>query len=113
MLCPTHDRICQLRRANIGASTVLSSVSPVLPSLPPITVRRSVASSSSAGIVAPSDGGKLTNGHARSSAAYAYSELDGSTGVLRSRAALRRSSDECTSPVSKGGSVDDTLTTTT
>src|SRR5438132_670425 len=34
MLCPTQLRISQLRRANIGASTLLSRVSPVLPSLP-------------------------------------------------------------------------------
>src|SRR6266513_2402630 len=34
MLWPTQLRIFQLRRANMGARTVLSRVSPVLPSLP-------------------------------------------------------------------------------
>src|SRR5260370_242609 len=40
MLWPTQLRIFQLRRANIGANTVLRRVSPVLPALPPVTPLR-------------------------------------------------------------------------
>ena len=48
------------------------SVSPVLPSLPPVTVLRCWASSSAAGNDAPSDGVKLMYGKPRSRAAQAY-----------------------------------------
>ena len=65
----------RLRAANIGASTLLSSVSPVLPSWPAWQVLRSSASSPIAAGVAPSDGVKLMYGMPKSSAAMAYSEL--------------------------------------
>ena len=71
MLWPTQLRIFRFRWANIGASTVLSSVSPVLPSLPPKAVLRSWASCSAAGNEAPSDGVKLMYGQPRSSVAQA------------------------------------------
>ena len=59
MLWPTQLMTCRLRWANIGASTVFISVSPVLPSLPPWSDPVVSASSSSAGIEAPRLGVKL------------------------------------------------------
>ena len=52
-------------------------------------------------------------GQPRSSAAQAYIALAGSTGPLRPSAAVSFSGEEWTSPVSNGGSVEVTLTTTT
>src|SRR4029079_10890735 len=71
MLWPTQLRILKLRYANMGASTVFMSVSPVLPSLPQVDVLRSLASSRAAGKDEPSDGVKLMYGTPRSSAAHA------------------------------------------
>ena len=114
MLWPTQLRICQLRRANIGASTDFIRVSPVLPSLPPVTVLRFSASSSRAGGDAPSDGVKLM---------YGQAEVEGGPGIERAgrQHGLRRvpaagvsaASVWWTSPSSKGGSVEATLMTTT
>src|SRR2546426_12014151 len=56
MLWPTQLRILKLRWANMGASTVFMSVSPVLPSLPLTVVLRSAARLSAAGEGAPKDG---------------------------------------------------------
>src|SRR5688500_837986 len=68
MLCPTQLITCRLRAANIGASALLSSVSPVLPSCPIWQVSRSIASSQIAAGALPSEGVKLTYGWPSSSA---------------------------------------------
>ena len=60
MLCPTQLMTSRLRAANIGASTLLSSVSPVLPSLPAWAIPRSSASRCRAAGVAPVEGVKFT-----------------------------------------------------
>ena len=50
------------RMVNIGASALLSSVSPVFPSRPASGTPRSIASASSAGSEAPTEGVKFTYG---------------------------------------------------
>ena len=71
MLKPSHESTSRFRARNIGASTVLTSVSPVLPSLPQIGTLCLSASSWSAGTATLTEGVKFTYGNPRSSAAYA------------------------------------------
>ena len=59
-LTPDHDRTRSARDANIGASVALTSVSPVLPSLPVHGTPAVRASEASAGSRAPTDGVKST-----------------------------------------------------
>ena len=60
MLWPTQLMTSRCRAANIGASTLLSSVSPVLPSQPAWAIFRSIATCCRHAGVAPVDGVKFT-----------------------------------------------------
>src|SRR5215510_1381666 len=66
-----HERTRNARIANIGASTVLTSVSPVLPYEPAHGSPAEAASSSSAGSRGPGLGVNATTGQPARNAAYA------------------------------------------
>jgi hypothetical protein len=106
------DQACtgNARAANIGASTLFTSVSPVFASCPPYGIPRSTAHSRTAAGLIEVDGVKSTYAAPASNAASAPSELAGSTS--RSRNAVRSSAGPATC-TSYGASVDATLIATT
>src|SRR5918999_2071190 len=77
-LTEDQERTRSARLVNIGASALLSRVSPVLPSQPAQGTPRAWASSPSAVGCGPGLGVKATSGQPARNAAYAYSELAGS-----------------------------------
>ena len=71
MFVPYQPSTVSARMGNIGASAVLSSVSPVLPSRPASGTPAARASSATAGSDAPAEGVKFACGHPASIAASA------------------------------------------
>src|SRR5215217_5561204 len=86
MLVPYQPSTASARIGNIGASAVLSSVSPVLPSRPASGTSAARASSATAGSDAPADGVKFACGQPASIAASAYRHDDGMRGSSASTA---------------------------
>ena len=76
-LTEAQESTFNARLANIGASAVFTSVSPVFPSEPAQGSDRSLASSCTAGTRGPGLGVNATSGQPARNAAYAYSELTG------------------------------------
>src|SRR5215211_2461287 len=87
MLYDAHDRTRNARSANIGASAVFTSVSPVLPSEPAHGSPARSAACCNAGSRGPGLGVNATNEHPARYAASAYDELAGSGAAPAARAA--------------------------
>ncbi|WP_344898834.1 hypothetical protein [Streptosporangium longisporum] len=106
-------RTLRLRWANIGASTDLTSVSPVLPSWPAYGSPCRQASRSRAGSLAPVEGVKSTYGQPARKAAYAVRALGGSRSREFASPASSSSRSAWAGWGAGAGSVVETLTTTT